>query len=147
MSGCCVNRVELNRRAFLATSIAAAPTWLTVLAGAVSVTVCMKRCRDCLRNEFANNNESPQELQTPDLQAVVAPKASRARFAGTNYGFLNGKPATASLLDVLGPVAGVPANRDHARPHRVGPNDLAVGAGPATRQGRSAGDLIRIDSK
>lgn len=25
------------------------------------------------------------------------------RIAGTNYGFLNGKPVTASLLDVLGP--------------------------------------------
>jgi hypothetical integral membrane protein (TIGR02206 family) len=25
------------------------------------------------------------------------------RFAGTNYGFLNRKPSTASLLDVLGP--------------------------------------------
>jgi len=46
----------------------------------------------------------------------------------------------------IGPVAGVPAHRDHAPPHRVGPDDLAVGADTATRQGKSAGDLIRVDN-
>jgi hypothetical integral membrane protein (TIGR02206 family) len=48
--------------------------------------------------------------------------------AGTNYGFLNAKPATPSLLDVLGPLAVVPGAGHRARFRRVGIDDLAVGS-------------------
>ena len=62
--------------------------------------------------------------------------------AGTDYGFLNEKPATASLLDLLGPwPVYIYIHCGHADSHRMGSNDMAVGANTATRQGRSAAGL------
>ena len=50
------------------------------------------------------------------------------RIAGTDYGFLNRKPSTASLLDVLGPWPWYVFAGGHAGGHCVGADDLAVAA-------------------
>ena len=56
---------------------------------------------------------------------------------GSNYGFLNAKPTSHSLLDFLGPVAVVRRRRDGHRRRRVGADHLALEpARPERRRGR-----------
>ena len=50
--------------------------------------------------------------------------------AGTNYGFLNGKPATTSVLDLTGPWPVYVVTGGRARPRGAGVDDMALGAGP-----------------
>ena len=65
---------------------------------------------------------------------------------GTNYGYLNRKPPTASILDVLGPWPVYLFTEVDDRPDRVGADYLAVGAVPRRRRPAVDGQVQNVIS-